>query len=191
MTDGPGQVGPGQVGPGHDGPGHDGRSGSRWFAVIVPACVATLTVLGMIALWPGALPSIGPFEPAQRVTGVVLAVDAQPCPGETSLETAPGAPRCGTVTVELSDGPEPGARVSAPIPVGPGAPVVKPGDRVVLVHTPGDVGLEYQVVDHQRGLPLWLVVIAAALIVIAFGRWRGLASLGGLAVTFTILLVFI
>jgi uncharacterized membrane protein len=55
--------------------------------------------------------------------------------------------------------------------------------------TPGEPA--YTVIDHQRGKPLiWLLALAAA-VIIAFGRWRGLSAIAGLAVSFTVLLVFV
>jgi uncharacterized membrane protein len=92
----------------------------------------------------------------------------------------------------VTTGQNAGTLVNVDIPNGPGAPVIRAGDRVVVMYTPDTfAGLQYQIVDHERGRQMWLLVVAAALAVIAFGRWRGLASLAGLAVTFTILLVFI
>ncbi|MCI0689835.1 MAG: YibE/F family protein, partial [Sporichthyaceae bacterium] len=149
----------------------------------------------MILLWPAPPAATGgSASPDQvRVTADVLVVTETPCPGSTgSGAGATRVDRCGTVTVTLTDGPDRGRQVVAQIPVGPGAPVVAPGDDVVLVHTPdAPSALEYQIVDHQRGQQLWLLALAAALVVVGFGRWRGLASLGGLAVTFAILLIFI
>ncbi len=84
--------------------------------------------------------------------------------------------------------------VEAPVPDGPGAPTVAVGDKVVLlvVTDPADpTANQYNIVDHQRGSTLIMVTLAFALGIIAFGRWRGLAELAGLAVSFTVLLTFI
>jgi uncharacterized membrane protein len=82
--------------------------------------------------------------------------------------------------------------VDTDIPFGPGAPKVSAGDRVTLIYTPDSpAGQQYQIIDHQRGRQLWFLLIAFALAVTAFGRWRGLAALAGLAVTFGVLLLFI
>jgi len=52
-------------------------------------------------------------------------------------------------------------------------------------------GTRYQITDYQRGKPLLLLGLVFAAVVIGFARWRGLAALGGLAVTFTVLLAFV
>lgn len=51
--------------------------------------------------------------------------------------------------------------------------------------------MAYQIIDHERQRELWLLAVCFAAAVIAFGRWRGLTALGGLAVSFAILLLFI
>ncbi len=52
-------------------------------------------------------------------------------------------------------------------------------------------GKPYRIQDHQRGLQLWLLAAIFVLAVVAFGRLRGITALIGLAVTFTVLLLFI
>ncbi|KAB1128521.1 YibE/F family protein, partial [Micromonospora sp. AMSO12t] len=111
-------------------------------------------------------------------------------------EGSPDAPQgpCGTVTVRVQDGPDAGQQVETPVPVGPGAPTVAVDDEIILVELtdPADpTASTYNIAEHQRGKPLvWLVALFAAAIV-AFGRWRGLAALGGLAASFAILLTFV
>ncbi|MEU8665225.1 YibE/F family protein, partial [Actinoplanes philippinensis] len=124
---------------------------------------------------------------APVVTGEVVAVTPQECPpvpeGETPLEN------CGTVQVRLDDG----AVITTDIPNGPGAPEVAAGDDVTMLalNDSETGGVSYSISDHQRGTELWLLGAAFALAVIAFGRWRGVTALAGLAVTFVILLWFI
>lgn len=65
------------------------------------------------------------------------------------------------------------------------------GDDVVLIETDTPDGTVYAIVDHQRSRELWILAGAFALAVIAFGRWRGVAALGGLAVTFALLVFFV
>jgi uncharacterized membrane protein len=55
---------------------------------------------------------------------------------------------------------------------------------------PDDPG-SYQIVDFQRGGSLaWLAVLFAAAVLV-LGRWRGLAALAALAVSFAVLLLFV
>jgi uncharacterized membrane protein len=52
-------------------------------------------------------------------------------------------------------------------------------------------GQAYAVTDQQRSTPMiWMLALAAAAI-LAFGRWRGVSSLAGLAVSFGLLLYFV
>ena len=49
----------------------------------------------------------------------------------------------------------------------------------------------YQVVDFQRGRSLWWLAGLFAAAVLALGRWRGLAALAALGLSFVVLLVFV
>ncbi len=174
--------------------GHAHEYGKRatrlTLAVLIPA--GALTLLGLILLWPGkvaAEPWIGP----PHHTGEVVSVTQRQCtPEETSPDTA--AHVCGEVAVRLSDGPDAGQTVNTPLPFGAGAPMVKPGDEVILVYGDsfgGPVGADYEIIDHERGTQIWLLIAIFALTIIAFGRWRGVTALAGLGVTFLVLLAFI
>ncbi|MEU8240031.1 YibE/F family protein [Actinoplanes missouriensis] len=152
--------------------------------LLLPAVL--LTVVGMLLLWPRDAPAAVEGEGPQRATGEIVSIVPEACPevpeGETPLTG------CGTVTVRLGDG----TVITTDIPSGPGAPEVEAGDRVVLlVLADEDGSLGYSISDHERSRGLWLLGAAFALAVVAFGRWRGLTALGGLAVTFAILLFFI
>ncbi|MGV9210969.1 YibE/F family protein [Micromonospora sp. RB23] len=161
-------------------------------ATVVPLFVAT--VVAAVVLWPrdGAPKNGGTDMP--RYHGTVTRVVTEPCPPSASPEGAPASGPCGTVDVLLDDGPRADQRVSTPVPAGPGAPRVEVGDDVILVELadPTDPATStWNIAEHQRGTPLvWLVVVFAAAIV-AFGRWRGLAALAGLAASFAILLTFV
>ncbi|MFI5835458.1 YibE/F family protein [Micromonospora sp. NPDC051300] len=160
-------------------------------ATVVPLFV--LTVIAALALWPrqGPEPTGGPDVP--RHQGTVTRVVTEPCPPTPESPTGEDGP-CGTVTVAAEQGPDAGRQVETPVPAGPGAPRVEVGDKVILVELtdPADPTVKvYNIAEHQRGTPLvWLVALFAAAIV-AFGRWRGLAALGGLVASFAILLGFV
>jgi uncharacterized membrane protein len=94
----------------------------------------------------------------------------------------------------LTDGPDAGRIVTTSVPGGPGAPEVHVGDHVVLIQVvdPADESTQtYSIIDHQRATPILVLAIIFAIATVAFARWRGLAALGGLAVSFAILLMFI
>lgn len=168
------------------------------FALTVLGCAAAVTLTAMVLLWPdgSGRGSDQTGDGATQATGDVVAVVQTACPQvpEGQDPSVPGGQRevCGTVTVRLTSGAEAGQEITADIPAGPGAPEVEAGDRLVLIVTEGaESGVDYQILDHQRGRQLWVLGIAFALAVVAFGRWRGLAALGGLAITFGVLLFFI
>jgi uncharacterized membrane protein len=150
-------------------------------AIILPLLAAT--VIGLIALWPrgGApKPATGGVE---RQRGTVVTA-SPPCAKGTA--PVPGG-SCGNATVRLGD-----KTVAATVPSGSTAPSVKAGDRVVVAVTQAGEGqTRYVITDHDRGRQLIWLFIAFAAAVIAVGRWNGLASIGGLAFSFAVLLWFI
>ncbi|MEV0458615.1 YibE/F family protein [Catellatospora methionotrophica] len=150
-------------------------------AIVVPLVVATL--IGLVVLWPRGQSPQQASDTAQRLHGEI--VSATPaCPREVPAQ--PGGD-CGTAQVRIGD-----TVVDAVVPSGPSAPVVGVGDDVVLIGSvDAEGGQRYAVVDHDRwGWLLALVALFAAA-VIAFARWRGVASLVGLVVSFAVLLGFI
>jgi uncharacterized membrane protein len=170
----------------HHHHGGDLPSGRRLtLSLLIPAVL--LTALGMLLLWPGDLPTPAGGDGPVRAFGQVVEIEAQPCPPVP--EGDPPASGCGVVTVQLDDGGE----VTTDVPTGPGAVQVAVGDDVILLvlEDPDTGALGYSIMDHERGMSLWWLGAVFALAVIAFGRWRGLTALAGLAVTFVILLFFI
>jgi len=154
-------------------------------AVLVPAALATL--IALIVLWPGKVSTQPDTSGGQRALGTVTAVAEQACP------SGAGAKRCGSATVRVTEGPGTGRDQTVDLPQGPGSTRLDIGDQVVLLYFPGAVpgGRNYSVVDHQRSTPMiWLLAVAVA-VILAFGRWRGLTSLAGLAVSFGLLLLFV
>ncbi len=164
-------------------------------ATVVPLLLATLATA--VALWPRDTRTAEPGTEPPRYHGTVTKVVTEPCPPtpappDPGLTTADGP--CGEVTVRVEQGPDAGRQVGTPIPAGPGAPDVAVDDEIILVELtdPTDPTTSmYTIAEHQRGKPLlWLVALFAAAIV-AFGRWRGLAALAGLAASFAVLLTFV
>jgi uncharacterized membrane protein len=162
-------------------------------ALLLPAAVVTL--VGIVLLWPHNPPQPETSEGPVRVLGQVVTVDRIPCPERPEVpQQPPGGPtECGTATVRMTNGADAGRQISTDIPSGPGAIEIAQGDKVVLLALDGGTEgrPQYSITDHQRSSGLWLVGVAFALAVIAFGRWRGLTALLGLGVTFAVLLLFI
>ncbi|HVH23291.1 MAG TPA: YibE/F family protein [Pseudonocardia sp.] len=155
-------------------------------ALLVPCALATL--VGVVLLWPtGGLP---PTTAAtqQPVRAEVVATRATAC--SEGDEVGDG---CAGVVVRMADGPRAGRDLVQIVPIEPGSPRFAVGDRVVLGWSggdPEDPG-SYQIVDFQRGSPLLWLAVAFAVAVLLLGRWRGLAALIALGLSFLVLLVFV
>ncbi|HET8960654.1 YibE/F family protein [Nocardioides sp.] len=160
----------------------------RRIAVAVVAPIAAITLAAMIWLWPADGITVPEQSgSADQVSGQVTAIDQQPCP-EDLPDDVNG---CGTAQVRVTAGTDEGREVTTPLPNGPGAPKIAEGDEVVLIQTTSPDGDAYAIVDHQRGNELWILVAAFVLALVAFGRWRGVTALAGLAATFALLLFFV
>ncbi|HEY0119633.1 MAG TPA: YibE/F family protein [Cellulomonas sp.] len=142
------------------------RRAARWafVAVLVPMALATLA--GVVALWPyGALPTIpataGATTQAAVVTDMTVADKDNP-----EIHA-----RLGGVVVAVAVPPEyvPEMRVGDPIRV-MSMPDVQPGYAAYVFQ------------DFQRGPPMALLVGLFVVLVALVARWRGLASLLGLAI---------
>ncbi|GAB2853568.1 YibE/F family protein [Actinocorallia aurea] len=195
------------MGAGH----HHGPSGGssaeapgtlRWaLALIVPLALATLA--GLAWLWPSddssGTPAGGTLARHEAtVVDVVLGACAKAADapidlsGSTEAATPVDPRRCGTATLQFSSGPLEGQYATVNLPTGPGTHVYEGGDDVLVIETPGVEGVDrYQLSDHDRSDPLWIVAAAFVLAVVAFGRWRGLAALAGLGLTFALLVLFL
>ncbi len=154
--------------------------------LLVPCALAAL--VGLVVLRPTGTPAATPGTALQQpVRGQVTAVQAADCsPGD-------GLGRCAALVVAMTDGPRAGRDLVQIVPLEPGTPRFTVGDPVVLGWSggdPDDPG-SYQIVDFQRGGSLaWLAVLFAAAVLV-LGRWRGLAALAALVVSFAVLLLFV
>ncbi|TDD49540.1 YibE/F family protein [Nonomuraea terrae] len=156
-------------------------------AVLVPLAVITLAAL--LWLWPeGKAREAAPQSGVERLTGTVTAVTLKSCPVVPDGSPRPDPATCGTATVTVTEGADASQDVQLRLPSGPGAQHFAAGDDVILLR---DADGAYQISDHDRAVPLWMFGAAFALAVIAFGRWRGVTALVGLAVTFVLLLTFV
>lgn len=153
-------------------------------ALLVPCALAT--VIGVFLLRPGPPPTPS-VPPQQTVQATVTATQAADCtPGS-------GSGGCTGVTVAMSDGPRAGRDLVQLVPAEPSTPRFAVGDEVVLAYSGGDADDpgSYQITDFQRGGSLLWLAGAFALAVLALGRWRGLASLVALGLSFVILALFV
>ncbi len=163
-----------------------------WY-VLVPCAV--LTAIALLLLWPGR-PDTGDQSASagQRAHGEILGVQESPCPPDTRTYGNEPLP-CGKALVRVTDGPGTGTEVAVDLPQGPGAPRIADGDKVILGVQSDPTGagdqVRYGVIDKERGRPLVLMLALCAAVIVAFGRWRGLRALVGLAVSFAGLLLFV
>lgn len=158
----------------------------RWMLGAI-APLAVLSLVAMVWMWPDPVPAPdGPGSLAQ-VAGTVEAIAPEPCAEDLPDEVN----GCGTALVRFTDGGRAGEQERVPLPNGQGAPELDEGDDVLLIATDTPDGTTWAVVDHQRGTQLWILGIAFAVALVAFGRWRGLSAMVGLAVTFLVLVLFV
>lgn len=168
---------------------------TRLVLTLLVAPLVLATVAGLVALWPGSgehldRDALGPI--ADRVHGTVQAVRRDLCPGAVPSDDDRTARTCPSARLRLTTGPSAGEVVDALVPEGEGTPRFERGDRVVaaFIGTAAE-GQQYQVIDFQRGRPLLWLAVLFAVVVVAAGRWRGLAALVGLGVSGVVLLTFI
>ena len=158
----------------------------RWMlGAIVP--LAVLSLAAMVWMWPDPIPAPEGPGSLEQVEGTVQTIAREEC-----VETLPDEVNgCGTAVVRFTGDELAGEEQEVPLPNGPGAPELDEGDEVLLIATDTPDGRSWAVVDHQRGTQLWVLAMAFAVALVAFGRWRGLSALVGLAVTFLVLVLFV
>lgn len=163
--------------------------------LLIPLAVAT--VAGMVLLYPwGKDPVKSVFPQGTPVSATVKATITGPCLAEGQVqvgEPPPDAKPCLTSELTMTDGPGVGKPLKLTLPIEPSTPRFAAGDEVVLSYNGGDVAnpASFQIVDFQRGTPLLLLAGLFALAVIVLGRWRGLAALVALGLSFLVLALFV
>lgn len=167
--------------------------------VLIP--VAIWTVVGLIAFWPGPLAGHVRQDLSQYSvkgltlpTGEITRVTPVSCNGQvgsTGGGQAGSAGTCATIDVRLLDGPEKGQQVQVQLTDAVYSSGASVGEKVKLFRVPTDGAPAYQFSDFDRTLPLVVIALVFAAVVIAVARWRGLASLLGLAFAGFILVKFL
>ncbi len=157
----------------------------RLLKITVIVC-AVLTVIGLVWLWPsGDRESTDPaMLAADPVGALVQSTVAQPC-------SYAAADTCVVVTISITDGRTAGEVYTVEQSTG-GARPLAAGDKIlVLADTAADGSTNYSFYEYQRSTPmLWLLALFVVTI-IAFGRWRGVGALAGLAASLLVLVVFL
>lgn len=167
--------------------------------VVIAVVLGIATLIGMAVLWPSG---DGVEELRGNIRGSfdgplttdlydarLEGIDRFECPGGP-FDGAEVVPECGILRLVLLEGPDEGTTVELE-----DYDLVRTrydvGEVLVLSYDPAaEPGFQYRVQDRQRSPVLaWLAVLFAVSVVI-LGRLRGLAALGGLALSLAILLVF-
>jgi uncharacterized membrane protein len=155
--------------------------------VAVVLC-ALATAAGVVLLWPSRAPQPNPngdLANLEYVDATVTAVERRPCGGTGD---------CDTVSVRLETGPEAGRTEQLPdLQPGIGVPKLAVGDqiRVSRVEQRDTGSVNYNYDDQQRGAALWVLAGITAGVVVLIGRWRGIAAIAALGVTWVVLVGFL
>jgi uncharacterized membrane protein len=166
------------------------RRSARVLTIAV-VIAGALALLGLVAFWPrGDAPDVGPGAPSY-VDATVTAVEGD----SFTAELTSGPDRGDTVEVALGtaepDEPEAGGTGGTGGPSG-AVPDLEAGDEVVLLDVASSPQrYRYSFADIQRGSSLLWLAAVFVLVVVAFGRWRGVRSLLGLAACGAVLVAFL
>jgi uncharacterized membrane protein len=143
--------------------------------------LALLTVIGLIALWPG-----GARGGEQRAFGgptlgaKVTATSTVDCPG-------PSAQRCRQLVVKVDNGDR------ATLDLGPVelTPSLSEGDRVRVQRSDPGAPQRYAFTDVDRRLPMLWLAIALAVLAAIVARWRGVLALVGVVLSVGLVVAFL
>ena len=153
-------------------------------AVVV---IGLLTALGVILLWPSGGGEV--TDPAllsgDPVDATVQSTAVQPCSYDATAE-------CVLVTISITSGRTAGEVFTTEQSTGAGGRPLAAGDDIlVLADTGSDGTTIYSFYEYQRSSPMLVLIVLFAVIIIAFGRWRGVGALAGLAVSLLVLAAFV
>jgi uncharacterized membrane protein len=164
---------------------------TRRVLTIVTIAMALVVVVGMFAIGFGTdVEASNPELLTDRVyEAKVLDVGTGPCAGTTVADGI----ECELVQIELTQGPDAGDERTLSFSVDSDtSPDLGRGDRIVVSYAPdADEGSEYAYADRQRRPVLIAAAIVFAIAVVALGRLRGLAALGGVVISLGLILTFV
>lgn len=162
------------------------------YSVLVPLIVATIA--GLVVLWPSGDPPT--IEAGRTADATVLSIrecrDTQGYTQDDGHGHTQRSAECYEADVRVTSGADAGQETVVPLPFGEGAPTFEVGDEVVLLGL-AEQPLEtrYEVQDFQRSGPLVLLGVIFAVAVVVLSRWKGLAALGGLAISAGVIVFFV
>lgn len=168
------------------------RQTARVVTLLAIVCMAG-AIVGLVVLRPRGP---GPKAPAVTratvfVDGTVRDITPLGCPGtngeiDTSIH-------CATVHVVVTSGPTKGQAGSFPATAGDySLPHLHTGNKIRMGYvSTAPQGYRYSFVDFQRRRPLVLLLLLFAGAVLVLGRWQGLRSLIGMALSLLAILAFL
>lgn len=151
--------------------------------------VAAASLVGLVVLWPRGDPPEGVNQPGTYANAVVTGLQTEICPSMEAVATT----ECTYASIELTSGPDEGSTgvfVAAEDDLS--RPSVEVGDEVVVLDVAtSPPPYRYTFWDYQRTPPLLWLALAFAVVVVAFGRWKGVRALLGLGASILILVAFV
>jgi uncharacterized membrane protein len=174
-------------GPGGHGDHVPARTKRLLTLVTVPLIL--LTLVGFVLLRPTDRLDLSEAIqlPTDLYNATVTSINAVPCPG---LEDE--APDCRQAEIRLTEGENEGDIVTLDLGDPNAVRVVEEGSKIVVARTEIEPGIvDYSFSDVQRAVPMTMLALIFAAVVIALGRWRGVAALVGIGVSLAILVQFV
>jgi uncharacterized membrane protein len=164
---------------------------ARRVVTAVAVTLGILTLAGVAVLWPRHDPH-GHLKTLHAVGAVYGATTISVHRGTCGTAGGDTSQRCTRIRFHLDQGPDAGQFRTIEFAQTASAPNVGSGDKVVLNHIDGAArGFDYTYNDRQRrSVLVWLAVLFSV-VVIALGRWRGVAALVALGASIAVILVFI
>ncbi len=158
--------------------------------------LALLVALGsLVLLWPtgqGREAAIAAAESVGIATQRLDATIIESVNAECSYSTPENPQACRLLNLAIDDGPDAGSEIALPeinLEIERGLPQFEAGDGVLLGYIPSTGTYYYE--DQQRSGSLLALGALFIVIVVAFGRLRGLLALISMAVTVAVFVGFI
>ena len=152
-------------------------------------------IVGLVLMWPTGEGTIQAIDAAaeiglatERVSAEVVSSSTESC----SYSTPEFPQTCRLLVLDILEGPDAGTVLALPeinLQIERGIPEFEPGDGVILGLAPATSTYFYD--DQERSAPILALAVLFAVIVVAFGRARGLLALLAMIVTLVVLVGFV
>ena len=157
----------------------------------IVASLVLVTLIGLVWLWPrGGLPKLSDGgRSLPYVNATIRSVASVVCDDpEEGLPT-----RCRRFGVRIGSGPTDGDTASFLVSaIDFSVPDIDRGDNVVLAYNAlAPPAFRYSFVEFQRSTPLLGLFVAFVVVVVGFGRWKGVRALLGLGVSASVVMLFL